>query len=75
MTNTNRETVRLVIKSTNTVYQIKKIVEAIEGISASQQCLIFEGYILKDLKTLGECNINTGSEITNSSLNNYTFTY
>lgn len=57
-------TMRLVVKDTNTVNQMKEMINAIEGIPAYQQKLIFEGYILEDEKTLDQYGLDTNSKVT-----------
>ena len=61
--NLSGRTVSLNIPEDCSIYYVKEKVQEMEGISPSQQKLIFEGRILDDTKQVSESNIKPGNTL------------
>lgn len=61
--NVNGDIVRLVAKSTYTISDVKELVQYIEYIPTRKQCLMYDGCVLEDSKTLADLNIYDEAEI------------
>lgn len=61
--NINGENVRLVVNSGYTIHEIKNMVLYIDEIPINKQCLMYDGCILEDSKTLSKYNIRGESDI------------
>lgn len=57
--------IKVVVERHDTVYDLKEKLQAIEGYWSNNQRLEFEGKVLEEeYKTLADCQIRTGSELT-----------
>ncbi|KAI7897366.1 uncharacterized protein EV154DRAFT_4409 [Mucor mucedo] len=57
--------IKVVAERHDTVYDLKEKLQAIEGSWSNKQRLEFEGKVLEEeYKTLADCHIRTGSELT-----------
>lgn len=57
-------TIKLVVEKHNTVYDLKETLQAIEGTWSNKQRLEFNGQVIEEeYKTLEDCHIHTGSEL------------
>lgn len=59
----NRDLEITTLEPTNTVAQLKEVVEASEGIPVIQQKMVFSGKPLDDTKSLEECRIKAGDTV------------
>ena len=57
------KTVTLEVEARDTVSKVKASIQEVEGISIDQQCLIFNGILLKDDQTLTDYSIHKGSTL------------
>ncbi|ODV59853.1 NEDD8 family protein RUB1 [Ascoidea rubescens DSM 1968] len=53
--------IKIRVEPTESVVTVKEYIEEKEGISPSQQRLIYEGRKLDDNKSLEECNVREGA--------------
>lgn len=54
---------KVIVESFNTVFQVKEMVQKLEGTYTSDQRLIYDGNVLEERRTLGEYNIFQEVEI------------
>lgn len=60
---TDEITTKVIVESFTTIYQLKQIVQKMEGTFTDDQRLIYNGDILEESRTLGEYNIFKETEI------------
>merc|ERR1719245_1759915 len=57
------KSIPLIVKSGNTVSELKCMIQDSEGVPPDQQRIVFAGYQMEDRKTLGDFNICAGSVV------------
>ena len=57
------KSITLEVEPSDLIESIKNKIKEIEGIPTDKQRLIFEGIILEDKQTIGECNIQNESTL------------